>query len=154
MKAYIHRKLQKTNQKIPDIPTYEEGMFKENKTSPLLEKVLEIHKSKINEDLSNIDSNIEKINEKILDAAAHNLTYINIYFKKFNETYIDTATAITADYRYRNDYEYYINTDLSKDQLIGRIKRYYEYIGFDVLDMYRNGEKRVEISWTAKIKIN
>ena len=62
MKAYIHRKLQKTNQKIPDIPTYEEGMFKENKTSPLLEKVLEIHYSKINEDVSKVVTHVEKIN--------------------------------------------------------------------------------------------
>ena len=154
MKGPIHGKPHKPIKKIPDIPIYEEGMFKENKTSPLLEKVLEIHNSKINHDLSRINSNIEKINEKILDVAEHGYAILCIHFKKYGETYCCDTTTTAISNKFSNSYEYYIHTDLSKNRIIERIKSYYKDEGFDaeiVSPPYN--DNYIEIRWDRKIKI-
>lgn len=156
MKGPIHGKPHKPIKKIPDIPIYEKGMFKENKTSPLLEKVLEIHNSKINEDVSKVVTHVEKINEKILEAANRNYTLVKIIFKYFNKTYYEVAAMSAKTYtdEKHNEYEYYLNSDLSFDKVSKAIEAYYEDAGFDVTipSSPPGNEPCIEIYWNHHLR--
>lgn len=140
--------------KTHDIPTYEEGMFKKNKTSPLLEKVLEIHNSKITEDVSNVDANVEKINEKIISAANHNYTLLKIIFKYFNKTYYEATAIAYTDEKHKNEYEYFLNSKLSFDKVSKAIKAYYEDAGFSVTipSPPPGNDQWIEIVWDYQLR--
>ena len=123
-------------------------MKKPNKTSSLLKKVLEMHKSKTEEDIAAANSNIEKINEKILDAANHNKTRLVVYLREFNATYTDSAACA----RPADEYYYYTNSEFSHKRITEIFKEYYKNEGFD----FSFGSSHVgaffEVSWESKIK--
>ena len=107
----------------------------------LLDEVLAIHKSKINQDTSKheIENNIIKINKKILERAENSESYLLIDFETVNAAWCIASST--------NSYIYTMNESASAEYIINYLSEYYTNEGFEVT----NGQVQMTISWVSKI---
>ena len=106
----------------------------------LLDKVLEIHKSNIANDISNIEKHINYIDNKIITCAENCKTLLVIHFIT-----IDVTTAEHSDVNY---YDYIIQEHKAIPSVKQYLEKHYINEGFDI----RHGTSNFIIDWSSKLK--